>query len=266
MSLSWLERVRVALHPGGLDGAVVRRGDGKLLRHETVAAPAPLGWEEALELLPEMLARLQVRRRETHVVLSNAWAHYLVLPWQPALNTEDEWVAYARHSHMKTYGNVAESWRIRLSMQGYGQPVLSCAVEEDFSAGITSALLAAGAHPATIAPFHHAACQRFWPQLGKGHCWLAQAEPGRLLLSRMEEGRTVYLVSRRIDQATDADASGVLIREISRCAFDHDGTALFYHAAGRIPVPQGLPDGIEPVILGSSPDTLNAGLKMALCA
>lgn len=259
MSPWWLEEVRVAIHAGGVDGAVLRRIDGKLLRHETVALGEE-GGESLPALLPELLARLRVAKRPTRVVLSNALARFLVLPWQDVLGSEEEWLEFARHAYADIYGDAAADWRIRLASQGYGRPMLACAIEEELVQGVASAVRQGGARLAGMVPLFSAAFERFYPRLRNGQAWLAQVEPGSLCLARIEAGTVARIAIRRIRADGTESLSQVMAREIERSGFGAEAAPVFFHAAGQVSVPTyprlARLDGIA---------VAPAGLAMALC-
>lgn len=263
---SWLERVRIAIHPGGFDGAVTRCGDGKLLRHESI--PVSGGddgdWHKTLAMMPELLSALNAKNRETRVVLSNAMTRFLVLPWQEALENDEDWQSFARHGYVGVYGATAETWRIRLAIQGYGQPVVACAMDNELAEGIIATLSDSGVRLAGVIPFFNAGIERFRKRLKDKESWFVQSEPGQLTLSRISNGSIIHIATRRIDHVSPEAVSQVVARELDRCAFDPHDAPLYYHATGNVPAPRILTGNIPVTSLAHMTDS-PAGLTMALC-
>ena len=265
---SWLEHVRLSLHPAGLDAVILRAGDHKLLRHQSLETPLSgdaYRWEPALRMLPSLLSELSATHRDTEVVISGAWTHFLMLPWQDALGGDAEWLAFARHAYISVYGHEAEHWQIRLTMQGYGKPVMACAMDASLTQGIIDTLTGSDCRISRITPFFTNAYNRYRKKLQIRDSWLALTESGRLQLARIEDGCIVHMVARRIDGNTHGSVSEVIRRELERSVFGQAVAPLFFHSADGISVPAGLSEHVRVVPLESHLPFTTTGMVMALC-
>lgn len=119
MSRLWSERLCILLLPDRLAWVILARGWGKRIRaHGSVPVPAAAEgnlWQAALEVLQRELPDIPVARAEVSVVLSNAFARYLVIDSSTALSDAEERLALARHDFQKIHGVPAEAWEIRIA-------------------------------------------------------------------------------------------------------------------------------------------------------
>jgi hypothetical protein len=129
------------------------------------------------------------------VVLSNHLVRYALLPWSPALTTDDEWMAYARHVFDSTYGADAAGWRIRVCDGGRGKARVACATD----AALLDAI-AAVERVASIQPHLMAAFNARRGEFGADPGWFVLHEPGRLTLGLVAGGEWKCLRNR---QATE---------------------------------------------------------------
>lgn len=143
MSLLWLDRLQIGLTPRRVEIARLRRGlrtasvESESERDfEPVAEPGQAPWSAALAALEALLAEQPAGRAEVRIVLSNHFAHYLVFPWEAALTDPVEVAAAAEQQYERVYGEVAQTWDIRVSQPAWGEPGIACAIDRGLVAGI----------------------------------------------------------------------------------------------------------------------------------
>jgi hypothetical protein len=127
--------------------------------------------------------------RHVRFILSNQLVRYTVLPWQPSVYAMQDWIALATHQFRNQFGVIADSWDVRVALQGYGMPAVACALERDLIERLLAIAAKAGwrvqgVEPALMTIFnqHH---RHFTDQ--SDH-WLLLAEPQRLLLGQISNG------------------------------------------------------------------------------
>lgn len=160
------------------------------------------------------------------VVLSNYLVRYAVLPWSAALVSDDEWMAYARHTFTVTYGSDAADWRIQLCGSGRRKTRVACAADAallDTLAGVKRVV--------SIQPHLMAAFNARRGEFGKEPGWFVLHEPGRLTLGLVAEGEWKLLRSRRAPEDWRESLDDLLHRETAA-----SGEA----ACGRIVLSSGL--------------------------
>ena len=135
MSLSLRDSVRVALMSDAVSGVRLKSGFGSRVaeRHVETCEPArgEPPWSAAVGVLPEVISRLGQRAANAAVVLSNRFVRYTVVPWESALATPEEELAFARHAFAEIHGDAARAWDVRVSPGRVGQPRVACAVDAE---------------------------------------------------------------------------------------------------------------------------------------
>lgn len=209
MSRSWGESVRAVLCPDRAGLVRVGRGmrmlDGRVVRAAAAATGDP-PWASALAALREGLDAVEGGGRDVTVVLSNHFVRYALVPWNDALAGEAEEAAHARHCFSMVYGDAAESWDVRLSAASGGLQV-ACAVDAGLPAAIEEVVAASGRHLRSVQPYLMAAFNRWRREFAGPLVWFVLAEPGRLCLAALQDGRWRELVN--LQSADDARGDGL---------------------------------------------------------
>lgn len=154
----------------------------------------------------EEVAKLPRGERLT-VVLAGRLVRYAVLPWSAALGSEDEWLAYARHTLASTYG-AAAGWRVRLSRAERGKARVACAIDESLFDALRALPNVVSIQPGLMPEFN--ARRR---ELARGRAWLVLEEPERLTLCLIAEGDWKLIRSRRAGADWRAALPDLLARE-----------------------------------------------------
>ena len=189
MLLSWRSRhLRVGMGPDriiltGAPAVEVPDGDG--------------GWHAAL---PALAQALEGRKSaEASVVLADAFARYVLLPWNETLKTPEQWLALARHRFSGLHGERAAEWDVKVSETAPKGPRLACAVDLELINKLKEQFLAAGILLVSVQPFLVAAYNRIHKSVGNGSCWVVVEERGRLTLVLIQRGAWLAIRSRRCD-------------------------------------------------------------------
>jgi len=204
VSLSWRERVRIALSPQQV--AMVRLARGPKLRvidHKCVACPEAAGranWSGAVEALRDLLAHPNVGKGDATLILSSHFVRYAVLPWSAELVTEAEELEYARTRFVHVFGPAAAEWAIVMSPAPTGAGRLCAAADQaliDAASGAVaaSALRLVSVQPALMAQFNE------WRRQIGADGWLVAAEQGRLLVAWISGGQWRSVRARPLNGA-----------------------------------------------------------------
>ena len=176
----WFKRTAVLVL--GAEGIVLRRAGAQDIRLIS-SSVEPYTGERLLDELHKQAGELGLQR--VHFILSNQFARYAVLPWQPDVYAMQDWLALAVHQFRKQFGTVAESWELRVALQGYGKPAVACALDRELVERLLllsaeSGWTVQGIEPALMTVFN-----RHRNHLAKVTQWLLLAEPQRLLLAHL---------------------------------------------------------------------------------
>jgi hypothetical protein len=107
VSLSWRERVVVALQPDAVHAVRLKSGERR-----SAPGTAAGAWQDALK---DALAAWP--RAEVTVVASNRLVRYAVVPLTAGVSGEAEEQSLARHHFNKVYGDRAREWDVRYSRE-----------------------------------------------------------------------------------------------------------------------------------------------------
>ena len=207
MSLLWRKQLRISLAP---DRLVLRANKAR-----TSTVPVQVNpdseWRGAVDALGALLA--EFRNHEVSVVLADQLVRYALIAWNPALKTEAQWMALARHRLATVHGAAAAEWDVKLTETAPAGPRLACAVDRALVEAIAASFTAANARLLSVQPFLVAAFNRIRKNIGSGSCWVVIEEPGRLTLAFIQRGVWVAVRSRRADAAWRAHLPELIERE-----------------------------------------------------
>jgi hypothetical protein len=143
------------------------------------------------------------KQRQLSVVLADSFVRYMLLPWNPALKNEEQWLALARHRLATVYGAQASEWEVKLTATAPQGARLACATERSLVAAIAERCVSARVDLVTVQPFLVAAFNQINESIRglqrSGSCWLVVEEPGRLTLAYLQGGAWMAVRSRRVD-------------------------------------------------------------------
>ncbi len=88
-------------------------------------------WTAACAALSELMSEQMRRGVRLSVILSDRFARYQMLPWQPGIASRAECRAFAMHSFQSVYGDAVKTWRVKIELVSPGRPSLACAVDSD---------------------------------------------------------------------------------------------------------------------------------------
>jgi hypothetical protein len=229
VSLLWRNQLRISL---SADRLVMRANKSRTSVLAVQVNPNAAEWRAAVDALPQVLHAH--KNHDVSVVLADQFVRYVLLPWNAALKTEEQWVALARHRFGAVHGAAATDWDIKLTETAPAGPRLACAVDRELVGELAAKFVAANARLASLQPFLVAAFNRIRRTIGKGSCWLVIEEPGRLTLAFIRHGVWVAVRSRRADRGWHAALPELIERESAFLALDEPCTRVIVCAQGAL--------------------------------
>jgi hypothetical protein len=204
VSLSWRNRVRIALAPHRVSLVRLAHGTGPRANERKevtcVRSRAARGWNPALEALREMLDGGDRTRGSATVVLSNQFVRYLVLPWMAELVTQAEELEFARARYAKVFGEASRQWDILLNPAAPGQPRLTAAIDSGLLAALSAALACSRLQLTAVEPLLATRFNEARRRIDAS-AWLVIAEHGWLLMAWISRGQWHSVRSRPIHGA-----------------------------------------------------------------
>lgn len=144
-----------------------------------------LQWQPALAALQGLLKDPKWHTPHARVVVSNLWARYAIVAWEPQLVTPEEHLAHARICLAATYGNMDESWRVTLSEAEAGKPRIACALPEGLIAHLKELTSAHEIRVISLQPQLIAAYNEWRERLPDEGAWFVSVEDGALVAARL---------------------------------------------------------------------------------
>ena len=187
------------------------RREKRLLRaHTDITSTQPLTpapgrppWEPALEALTMILEREALPPGSAvHVVLSNHFVRYLLVPWNEALLGEAERLAYASRAFHDIYGDSATAWDVRLSNDRYGAPAIASAVDKALLDALSGTLSSRSLQLHSVQPYFMSAFNRYQSQLGNRGAFVL-AEPGKLVVGTYDQDQWRWIGTARLERGQD---------------------------------------------------------------
>lgn len=157
--------------------------------------PGHIEFDSLLATLPPAMTKLSGHR--LNLVVANSWVRYLILPWQEHVYAHKDWLALATNRMRERYGAKAADWDVKVSMQGYRQPVVAAAIDRPLAEGLDRLADIRHWHLQLIQPAFVALVNRY-PRHWRGDSWLMMADKDRVLLAESQAGvwqRINYLVT-----------------------------------------------------------------------
>lgn len=235
MSHLWRDRVRIALSPRR--AVAVRLGGGlrpKILDYKVVdcaGGDAERPWMPALDALRGVLALPRIAGAIAAVILSDHFVHYLLVPWNPEVVTEQEEIAFAKAHFLRVYGAASQDWAIRLSDGNTAAQRVASAIEQPLLDALSAMLPKYHLRLCSIQP-HLMTAFNAWGGRQVRDGWLAIAEPGRLLLGLRRGGEWISLRSRPLNGA--ATVSEIIAQERRLLGLEASPERVFLHAADGV--------------------------------
>jgi hypothetical protein len=174
-----------------------------------VAAP---GWAGALEALSGLLAGSGLSGRAS-VTLSHHFSPVHLLPSPPVALKSLEMQGWIRDALARQFGEAGRDWQVSWQAEPPGESFLASSFEPAHLAELEGVLRAASIRPTEVQPWLSVAWNRQRSHLAHGQAWYALAEPGRLTLLRLVDGRVRSLRVAPIQDDAVAALADLLTRE-----------------------------------------------------
>ncbi len=132
------------------------------------------------------------------IVLSSHFCRYLVIGWNADIANDEEQQAYLRHCFSMAYGDVVQSWDLRMSIAGYAKPALASGIPAALLHAIETEIAQAGmqaeyVYPQLMLAFNEIASHLGNKKLSIGtfpsSLWMGSVEQGRLCIGLIENTR-----------------------------------------------------------------------------
>jgi len=188
------DELHIILSPGKVAMERLARGlqPKVAARHDVacaVSAQDEAPWAKVLEAFETGLQTMGGAKSDAQIVLSNHFVRYALVPWSDQISDQEEEQAFIRLCFTKTYGADAQHWALRMSPNGYGELQVACAIDQGLLEGLERVVMAHGAKLVSLQPYFMTMFNQWRQELPDSATWFVVAEPGRLCVSQLQNGR-----------------------------------------------------------------------------
>jgi hypothetical protein len=170
-------------------------------------------WRASVQRLAEALTELRPRAGALHVVVSDHFARYVLVPWSADLVADAERIAFARIIFHDVFGAAADTWNVTMDEQPAGCASFACAIDRALQQSLQDLAKALGLRLAALAPTLTDRINRHRRALGEPTFCVASIEPGRLTLAFRHAGAWQAVRSRRVEGSPIDGLAGALLQE-----------------------------------------------------
>lgn len=175
-------------------------------------ADGEMPWHQSIRKLEMTLPTFIGFKPEVNVTLSNQFVQYLLVPWVDKMSDEEEMV-FAQQCFREIYGDVVDSWSVRVSPSRVGVASLASAVDTRLLEELRGSLEQMGLDIKSIQPHLMDAFNSCQSTLDGRNAWVALLEPGNLCLAVLRKGQLVWIRKLPIGEAWREELSAILQRE-----------------------------------------------------
>lgn len=229
MSHWWTNELYISLSPFQVGAVHVRRSPGLTGVKKNVIAKQcidrkadgyTIDWDWALQEMDALLPRYSDDRPNVTLVLSNHFIHYMLVPWNGLISSDEEHLTFARHQFQMTYGMPSTTLELRISQSDVGAAQLASAASEQLLMACSEIVKRHDMKIESVQPYFMSAFNQYKSQIRHTEAWFALVEPGAICLGRIHQGQWMRFRTARLDNGWHA-----LARFMEREAFLEESEA-----------------------------------------
>ncbi|MBZ4212089.1 MAG: hypothetical protein LAD29_13240 [Rhodoferax sp.] len=189
------DRVVLVRVSGGLRGRSTAQKTETVLSADDATSAAA-----TLDALQQLLQEPRWQGADARVQVSNALVHYAIVPASDMLLSAADEMALAQLKFRQMHGGGDTEWDIRLGNLLSGQDQIAAALEGGFVQRLREILKEADSRLCSLEPLLMSTFNRVRRQLVGSDFWFALAEPGLLMLARLQGANWLSLAAVTMDE------------------------------------------------------------------
>ncbi len=172
-----------------------------------------------------------LKGKSVNLVLANTFVRFIVLPWQSGLYSRNDWDALANHAFREQYGAIADQWKIRTSLNGFGENVVATAIDSTLYDGLVNAAKQHGYAWQSIEPV----AMRLLNQAKRDYLGTLIVEPEHLMLCETSQAEFKHFSVMSPPAGQEAEfASQMLARWQLQLPTSLQSNPLAIHVSGKL--------------------------------
>jgi hypothetical protein len=195
-------------------------------------------WLTLTKYIRQVLAEPICNGTLPHVVLSNHFVRYAVVPWKSELSKSDERIAFASHCFVQAYGERIKSWNFCVSEPEFGQSTIASAIDSNLISKIHDVFDALSMPLHSITPelmfvFNHIIDQKEKRDFialnnGKDLFWIASIQNQQLCIALYDESGWRLIKNMMTEADVLAQIKANIHREVINRNLQNDVPILLY--------------------------------------
>jgi len=192
-------------------------------------------WRASVDVLGEVLGGIG-KGASMHVVVSDHFLRYALVPWSENLVADAERLAFAKLTMAETYGNLTEGWTVTVDQQPAGQASFACAMDRGLLQALQDMAARRGARLRSVRTMLGERITRHRAALKDTVFCFASVEAGRLTFAFHGEQGWVAVRTRRLDNGL-ADLLPGALRQEAAAANAIEGGTLYLVGEALVELP-----------------------------
>lgn len=233
VSLSLTDYYCASIAPGSAALLLMRRGwRPVILKKSCARSEAKTGgspWLVELGLLEGLLSEAR-RDLPLHIIISNHYMRYRLIPAPPLSMSSADVLALMQHCFREVYGDVINDWQIRANPLPDGGDVVACAVDRALMVGLKAAAGKAGLRLVSAQPYFMNGYNSTCRLIDSAAACFVQVESGRMIVGIMRNKNWLGLRAVIASPQWQEDLPTHIEREILLAGLEVTSPKVFLHA------------------------------------
>jgi hypothetical protein len=128
-----------------------------------------------------------IQKQSIHILLSNNFVRFGLLPWRDDVFKKADWHALATAHMRQVYGAAVDAWQINIQSQGFAKPYWVNAVDSSFMLQLEALIKQVSAKLESVTAAFDYVAEMYNSKISSNDALLL-SEPGRLVLASREHG------------------------------------------------------------------------------
>jgi hypothetical protein len=206
-----------------------------ILQHILPCVPlsdVPL-WQPALSAFEHWLGTHEIGRAGVHIVLSNHFVRYALLPFSADVTSHEEEQTLVQFLFEGIYGDISKQWHISLGDGAYGEARLAAAVDAQLLNKLQSAVQSSLFRLNGIKPYLVVAFDYFHSQIKESNGLFVMVEGGQMDVLAFNNGQLSGVNRMIMNGELEQQLPNLLQREILISGRGEDALPIYLHIPGQ---------------------------------
>ncbi len=208
-------------------------------------------WDALVQAVGQTLSHGAGKGTRVHVVLSNHWVQWQLVPFQWQIGSEVELQSYVALQFQEIYGARASAWQIRSASTPVGHNIPACAVDRSLLDALETTCTEHGARLCAVVPYLASSFDYWQGRIREKNFWFATVHADHVSLAQVHRGNWVGLRTQRFASDLPNTLQSMKLQLMSVHATVADSAPLFL--TGTVALPAATPQWPFRTLVPESP-------------